>query len=368
MKSWKIVCMMALALVMLFALPALASEVTETAPDPVNCEEGGEHEFAPETVWDVTKPATCTEVGSQQAVCSKCGKLVVREIPTTEHTFTVLVSEEVPASCTTPGTTAVYKCEYCDARTGGETIPENGHTFTVLVSEETPATCTTPGTTAVYKCAYCEETKGGETIPETGHTFNVLQTPETPATCTTPGTTAVYKCAYCEETTGGDPIPETGHTFNVPVSDEVPATCTTTGTTAVFKCAYCEETTGGETIPVDPNAHVWDDGKVTKDPTCTEEGERTYTCTLCQTTRTEAVAAAGHKWGSWVTTKEATEDEDGEQTRTCSVCGATQTRTVEYDGTMPETGVFTLPTALLAGVLALSLTGYVALKRKAVRG
>lgn len=284
MKSWKIVCMMALALVMLFALPALASEVTETAPDPVNCEEGGEHEFAPETVWDVTKPATCTEVGSQQAVCSKCGKLVVREIPTTEHTFTVLVSEEVPASCTTPGTTAVYKCEYCDARTGGETIPE------------------------------------------------------------------------------------TGHTFNVPVSEEVPATCTTTGTTAVFKCAYCDETTGGETIPVDPNAHVWDDGEVTKKPTCTKEGERTYTCTLCQTTRTEAVAAAGHKWGSWVTTKEATEDEDGVQTRTCSVCGDTQTRTVKYDGTMPETGVFTLPTALLAGVLALSVTGYVALKRKAVRG
>ena len=151
MKSWKIVCMMARALVMLCALPALASEVTETAPDPVNCEEGGEHEFAPETVWDVTKPATCTEVGSQQAVCSKCGKLVVREIPTTEHTFTVLVSEEVPASCTTPGTTAVYKCEYCDARTGGETIPETGHTFNVPVSEEVPATCTTPGTTAVYK-------------------------------------------------------------------------------------------------------------------------------------------------------------------------------------------------------------------------
>ena len=242
MKSWKIVCMMALALVMLFALPALASEVTETAPDPVNCEEGGEHEFAPETVWDVTKPATCTEVGSQQAVCSKCEKLVVREIPTTEHTFTVLVSEEVPA------------------------------------------------------------------------------------------------------------------------------TCTTTGTTAVFKCAYCDETTGGETIPVDPNAHVWDDGEVTKKPTCTKEGERTYTCTLCQTTRTEAVAAAGHKWGSWVTTKEATEDEDGVQTRTCSVCGDTQTRTVKYDGTMPETGVFTLPTARLAGVLALSVTGYVALKRKAVRG
>lgn len=70
-----------------------------------------------------------------------------------------------------------------------------------------------------------------------------------------------------------------------------------------------------------------------------------------------------------MTTKEATEDEDGVQTRTCSVCGRyPDPGTVKYDGTMPETGVFTLPTALLAGVLALSVTGYVALKRKAVRG
>ena len=95
---------------------------------------------------------------------------------------------------------------------------------------------------------------------------------------------------------------------------------------------------------------------------------RTYTCTECGATRTEAIEANGHSWSAWKTTKEATEEEDGTQERTCSVCGEKQTRTVAYEGTMPETGVFTLPTALLVSLLALSVAGYAVLKRKSVRG
>ena len=64
------------------------------------------------------------------------------------------------------------------------------------------------------------------------------------------------------------------------------------------------------------------------------------------------IEANGHSWSAWKTTKEATEEEDGTQERTCSVCGEKQTRTVAYEGTMPETGVFTLPTALLVSLLA----------------
>ena len=71
---------------------------------------------------------------------------------------------------------------------------------------------------------------------------------------------------------------------------------------------------------------------------------------------------------AWKTIREATEDEPGEQERTCEVCGATQTREVDYQGDMPKTGVFTVPTGWLVAALALSLTGYVALKRKSTRG
>ena len=31
--------------------------------------------------------------------------------------------------------------------------------------------------------------------------------------------------------------------------------------------------------------HIWDDGVVTKEPTCTEKGEKTYTCTVCDKTK-----------------------------------------------------------------------------------
>ena len=39
--------------------------------------------------------------------------------------------------------------------------------------------------------------------------------------------------------------------------------------------------------------HIWDNGEVTKEPTDTQEGTRTYTCTVCGRTRTEDIPATG---------------------------------------------------------------------------
>ena len=69
-----------------------------------------------------------------------------------------------------------------------------------------------------------------------------------------------------------------------------------------------------------PHVHTWDSGTVTKKPTCTEPGIKTYTCS-CGETRTETIPALGHKWSEWTVVKEATEKEDGLKERTCSVCG-----------------------------------------------
>ena len=49
-------------------------------------------------------------------------------------------------------------------------------------------------------------------------------------------------------------------------------------------------------VTADSAAHTWDNGTITKEPTCTEEGVRTYTCTVCKATRTESVAASGHSY------------------------------------------------------------------------
>ena len=71
--------------------------------------------------------------------------------------------------------------------------------------------------------------------------------------------------------------------------------------------------------------HVWDEGKVTKEPTCTEEGEKLYTCKKCGETRTEKIKALGHAWDNGVVTKEPTCTEKGVKTFTCTKCNATKT-------------------------------------------
>lgn len=68
--------------------------------------------------------------------------------------------------------------------------------------------------------------------------------------------------------------------------------------------------------------HVWDEGKITKAPTCTETGEKTYTCTVCGESKTETVEATGHHYSTeWTIDKEATTTETGIKSHHCTVCG-----------------------------------------------
>ena len=75
-------------------------------------------------------------------------------------------------------------------------------------------------------------------------------------------------------------------------------------------------------------SHNWDEGVVTKEPTCTEAGIKTYTCTECNGTKSEEIPALGHTWSNWTTTSEATVFAKEVQKRTCSVCKTTETREV----------------------------------------
>ena len=65
---------------------------------------------------------------------------------------------------------------------------------------------------------------------------------------------------------------------------------------------------------------------VTKQPTCTAEGTRTYKCS-CGDSYTEAIPATGHSYGTYTYNNDATEAADGTETAKCSVCGSTDTRT-----------------------------------------
>ena len=86
--------------------------------------------------------------------------------------------------------------------------------------------------------------------------------------------------------------------------------------------------------------HQWDEGKVTKEPTCTEAGERTYTCTRlitniwCGATYTETIPALGHD-PETISGKAATCTESGltEGSR-CKRCGGT----IKAQETIPALG------------------------------
>ena len=60
-----------------------------------------------------------------------------------------------------------------------------------------------------------------------------------------------------------------------------------------------------QTITVNVTTHAWDTGKVTTPPKCEEKGVKTYTCTKCGATKTEAVEATGHQHTEIRNAKEA---------------------------------------------------------------
>lgn len=75
--------------------------------------------------------------------------------------------------------------------------------------------------------------------------------------------------------------------------------------------------------------HEWDNGSVTKNADCKNDGEILYTCTKCKNaTKTEKIPATGKHNYVGVVTKEATTTETGVKTYTCSVCGDSYTETL----------------------------------------
>ena len=96
--------------------------------------------------------------------------------------------------------------------------------------------------------------------------------------------------------------------------------------------------------------HVMDFGSTTVAPTCTTEGVMTYSCTKCDYTKTEVIAALGHLyingvcglcgaaepcdhlWDNGSTTTAATCTTNGEKTYTCRKCSETKTEVITATG------------------------------------
>ena len=141
------------------------------------------------------------------------------------------------------------------------------------------------------------------------------------ATCTEPGYTGDTYCKDCGEKIGtGTAIPAKGHTEVI--DEAVAATCTTPGKTEGKHCSVCNEIlVAQEEIPA--KGHSWDEGVITTSPTCSDAGVKTYTCTVCSETKTEALDATGHTLVN-IAEQPATCTEAGHTAGVkCSVCGAT---------------------------------------------
>ena len=71
----------------------------------------------------------------------------------------------------------------------------------------------------------------------------------------------------------------------------------------------------------DEHSHSYDDGVVTTEPTCTQPGVKTFTCSGCNGTYTEEVAALGHSYTDTVISP--TTEAEGYTEHVCSRCGDT---------------------------------------------
>ena len=194
----------------------------------------------------------------------------------------------------------------------------DNHSLTKVINKK-DATCTEGGYTGDTVCAICgKEITKGEAIEAKGHIEAIDAAVE--PTCTEPGKTEGKHCSVCNEVlVAQEVIPATGHTEKAVAGK--PATCTETGLTDGISCSVCGTVIKAqEEIPA--KGHSWNEGEITTSPTCENAGVKTYTCTVCNATKTEAIDATGHTPVE-VAEQPATCTEAGHTAGTkCSVCDA----------------------------------------------
>ncbi len=140
------------------------------------------------------------------------------------------------------------------------------------------------------------------------------------ATCTKDGYTGDTYCKDCGKKIGtGTAILAKGHTEVI--DEAVAATCTTPGKTEGAHCSVCGTVIKAQE-EISAKGHRWNEGEITTAPTCENAGVKTYTCTVCNATKTEAISATGHT-PVQIPEKPATCTEPGHKAGTkCSVCKA----------------------------------------------
>ena len=279
--------------------------------------------------WQINKilsAATCTSNGIARYICKTCGYGENHTITATGHKPEIRNKKE--ATCSSTGYTGDTYCSVCNKKlSSGETIAKKEHTW--VKQDNIPATCEKGGM-EVEKCSVCGETKETQISDPLGHDYGEWKVTKEP-TCTKYGTKKRI-CKRCNEYEI-DVIDPTGHQ-HTKIIDQKKATCEEKGYSGDLYCEDCRLIIQlGHDIAA--TGHTWDDGEITKEPTQTATGIKTYTCKTCHKTRTETIPMLkGHHWDDGTVIKEPTCTESGEKIYHCTDedCNESYTETIKATG------------------------------------
>ena len=183
-------------------------------------------------------------------------------------------------TCTKQGYTTCV-CRLCGASYTTDKVAARGHRYTESVTEPT---CTQQGYTT-YTCTDCGYSYVDSYTNAKGHSYGEWYEVKAP-TCTQRGEQS-RECSQCGHLESGQ-ISEKGHSLIW--HEGKAASCTEPGWEAYETCTSCSYTTYAEILP---QGHQY--SETTREPTCTEQGYTTHTCTVCGDSYKDSyVEANGH--------------------------------------------------------------------------
>ena len=265
---------------------------------------------------DPAIPATCIASGlTEGSHCEACGKVLVAQevIPVDPEAHVPTVSKQGQfATCTDEGVSDELACSECGKVLLEQIVLEKNDNHLIVHHEAKAPNCTEVGWEAYDTCGRegCNYTTYVE-IPANGHNWENKDGKA--ATCEEAGYTAYQECSVCHEIQNKDVIPALGHETNSTLGEVAP-TCTQTG----LIISYCERCNTIISTVLDPLGHKEVEHEA-KAATCTEDGWEAYvTCERCDYSTQKIISALGHDYQAVVTDPTCTEH--GYTTHTCSRC------------------------------------------------